>query len=267
MFAGKTLLITGGTGSFGNAVLKRFLGRRPCRHQDPFARREETGRNAQEVCEFQSSGSLLVTCGTTVRSGTRSSVWTTCFTPPLSSRCPSCEFFPIEAVKTNIIGSDNVISACIAAGVKRAIFSEHRQGRVPHQRDGNEQGDHGEERHRAEPEHNRDRRGLSSASPATATSWPRADRSSPSSPTRSTGVLPITITDPEMTRFLMTLDDAVDLVLYAFEHGSQGDLFIQKGTGLHDRRPRRRDHGSTWARPPRRRSSERVTGKSSLRLS
>jgi UDP-glucose 4-epimerase len=140
---------------------------------------------------------------------------------------PSCEFFPMEAVRTNVIGSDNVITACITAKVKRAIFLSTDKAAYPINAMGMT---------KAVMEKNviaRSRSIRGANGPVlcvTRYGNVMASRGSviPLFAEQLEKGLPITITDPDMTRFLMTLDDAVDLVLFAFKNGNPGDLFIQK---------------------------------------
>jgi UDP-glucose 4-epimerase len=139
---------------------------------------------------------------------------------------PSCEFYPIEAVKTNILGSDNVITACIKNGVKKAIFLSTDKAAYPINAMGMT---------KAVMEKNVIARSRQLRENDTIFCLTRygnvmASRGSviPLFTDQIHSNKPITITNPDMTRFMMTLDDAVDLVLYAFEHGEQGDLFVQK---------------------------------------
>lgn len=140
---------------------------------------------------------------------------------------PSCEFYPIEAVKTNILGSDNVITACVKNCVKKAIFLSTDKAAYPINAMGMT---------KALMEKNvvaRSRQLLSKEDTVlclTRYGNVMASRGSviPLFCEQIENNLPITITNPDMTRFMMTLEDAVDLVLYAFEHGEQGDLFVQK---------------------------------------
>ena len=139
---------------------------------------------------------------------------------------PSCEFFPMEAVKTNIIGSDNVISACVKNGVKKAVFLSTDKAAYPINAMGMT---------KAVMEKNviaRSRQMLPGDPVLCLTRYGNvmASRGSviPLFCDQIDEGKPLTITNPNMTRFMMTLSDAVDLVLYAFEHGEQGDLFVQK---------------------------------------
>jgi UDP-glucose 4-epimerase len=139
---------------------------------------------------------------------------------------PSCEFYPVEAVKTNFIGSDNVISACVKNGVKKAIFLSTDKAAYPINAMGMS---------KALMEKNVIARSRQLSPTDTVLCLTRygnvmASRGSviPLFLDQIQDGKPITITNPDMTRFMMTLEDAVDLVLYAFEHGEQGDLFVQK---------------------------------------
>lgn len=139
---------------------------------------------------------------------------------------PSCEFFPMEAVKTNIIGSDNVISACVKNGVKKAVFLSTDKAAYPINAMGMT---------KAIMEKNviaRSRQMLPGDPVLCLTRYGNvmASRGSviPLFCQQIDEGKPLTVTNPDMTRFMMTLEDAVDLVLYAFKHGEQGDLFVQK---------------------------------------
>lgn len=226
MFGGKTLLITGGTGSFGNAVLKRFLESdmreirilsRDEKKQDEMRKRYANPKITfyiGDVRDFSSIKDAFVGVDYVFHAAALKQV-------------PSCEFFPIEAVKTNIMGSDNVITACVAAAVKRAIFLSTDKAAYPINAMGMS---------KAIMEKNviaRSRNIPAAHGPilcVTRYGNVMASRGSviPLFAEQIQRGGPITITDPEMTRFLMTLEDAVDLVLFAFKNGSQGDLFIQK---------------------------------------
>ena len=226
MLSGKTLLITGGTGSFGNAVLKRFLESdvgeirilsRDEKKQDEMRKRYANPKLKFFIGDVRDYASIKDTfVGVDY-----------VFHAAALKQVPSCEFFPIEAVKTNIMGSDHVVSACIASGVKRAIFLSTDKAAYPINAMGMT---------KAIMEKNvvaRSRSLPAGNGPilcVTRYGNVMASRGSviPLFADQIASGVPITITDPEMTRFLMTLDEAVDLVLYAFRHGSQGDLFIQK---------------------------------------
>lgn len=226
MFSNRTLMITGGTGSFGNAVLKRFLDSeiteirilsRDEKKQDDMRKRYNNPKlkfYIGDVRDYNSIKDAFVGVDFVFHAAALKQV-------------PSCEFFPMEAVKTNVFGSDNVMSACIASGVKRAIFLSTDKAAYPINAMGMT---------KAVMEKNVIARSRS-VDPKTGPVFcvtrygnVMASRGSviPLFADQIEKGQPITITDPEMTRFLMTLDDAVDLVLYAFEHGRAGDLFIQK---------------------------------------
>lgn len=225
-FKDKVLMITGGTGSFGNAVLKRFLKSdiaeirilsRDEKKQDDMRRRYGDAKLKffiGDVRDYNSIRDAFVGVDYVFHAAALKQV-------------PSCEFFPMEAVKTNVLGSDNVISACIAYGIKRAVFLSTDKAAYPINAMGMS---------KAVMEKNviaRSRsvdQGKGPVFCVTRYGNVMASRGS---------VIPlfseqidqgrvITVTDPDMTRFLMTLDDAVDLVLFAFENGRSGDLFIQK---------------------------------------
>lgn len=219
-------MITGGTGSFGNAVLKRFLNTgiaeirilsRDEKKQDDMRKRYNNPKlkfYIGDVRDYNSIKDAFVGVDYVFHAAALKQV-------------PSCEFFPMEAVKTNVVGSDNVMSACIAANVKRAIFLSTDKAAYPINAMGMT---------KAVMEKNVIARSRS-VNPKTGPVFcvtrygnVMASRGSviPLFSEQIEKGQPITITDPEMTRFLMTLDDAVDLVLYAFEHGNAGDLFIQK---------------------------------------
>lgn len=226
MFTKRKILITGGTGSFGNAVLKRFLDTdiseirilsRDEKKQDDMRKRynnEKLKFYIGDVRDFNSIKDAFIGIDYVFHAAALKQV-------------PSCEFFPMEAVRTNVIGSDNVMSACIAAGVKRAIFLSTDKAAYPINAMGMS---------KALMEKNvvaRSRNVDPNNGPTfciTRYGNVMASRGSviPLFSDQIDSGAPITITDPSMTRFLMTLEDAVDLVLYAFKHGQAGDLFIQK---------------------------------------
>ena len=141
---------------------------------------------------------------------------------------PSCEFFPMEAVRTNIVGTDNVLHAAIDAGVKRVVCLSTDKAAYPIQRYGHFQGHDGARHLCQRPYCSRTRRVRPSAVPVTATLCAAAGSVIPLFIDQIKAGNPITITDPNMTRFLMNLDEAVDLVMFAFQHANPGDLFIQK---------------------------------------
>jgi len=225
LFKDRTLLITGGTGSFGNAVTKRFLGTdiKEIRILSRDEKKQEDMRKLYnndklkfymgDVRDYNSIEGAFIGVDYVFHAAALKQV-------------PSCEFYPLEAVKTNVMGSDNVITACVKNGVKKAIFLSTDKAAYPINAMGMT---------KAVMEKNVIARSRQLKSEDTVFCLTRygnvmASRGS---------VIPlfvnqiklnkaITITNPEMTRFMMTLDDAVDLVLYAFKNGQQGDLFVQK---------------------------------------
>lgn len=225
MFRGKKLLITGGTGSFGNAVLKRFLNTdideirifsRDEKKQDDMRKRYANSKlkfYIGDVRDYQSA--LNATRGVDY-----------IFHAAALKQVPSCEFHPMEAVKTNVLGTENVLEAAIQNGVKRVVCLSTDKAVYPI-----------------------NAMGISKAmmeKVMVAKSRNADDDKTVICGTRYGNVMasrgsviplfieqirtgePLTLTDPNMTRFMMTLADAVDLVLYAFEHGSNGDMFVQK---------------------------------------
>lgn len=229
IFCGKTLMITGGTGSFGNAVLNRFLDTdikeirifsRDEKKQDDM--RHEYQAKYPDVADkikfyigdVRNIDSLYpAMCGVDY-----------IFHAAALKQVPSCEFFPMEAVKTNVIGTDNVLTAAINVGVECVICLSTDKAAYPI-----------------------NAMGITKAiEEKVAVAKSRNSRNTRICCTRYGNVMcsrgsviplwieqirsgnPITITEPRMTRFIMSLDEAVDLVLFAFEHGENGDLLIQK---------------------------------------
>lgn len=225
MFKDKTLLITGGTGSFGNAVLDRFLTTdigeirifsRDEKKQDDMRNRLKNPKikfYIGDVRDFNSINHAMKGVDYVFHAAALKQV-------------PSCEFFPIEAAKTNVFGTQNTIDAAVANNVKRIICLSTDKAAYPI-----------------------NAMGISKAlmeKVAVAASRNIPDDATKVCLTRYGNVMasrgsviplfvdqikhgnPLTVTDPNMTRFLMSLEDAVDLVLFAFEHGNQGDLFVNK---------------------------------------
>lgn len=229
LFTGKTLLITGGTGSFGNAVLNRFLQTdigeirifsRDEKKQDDM--RHEFQAKMPEVADkikfYIGDVRNLESCR-----GAMHGVDYIFHTAALK-QVPSCEFFPMEAVRTNVIGTDNVLTAAIEAGVECVICLSTDKAAYPI-----------------------NAMGITKAiEEKVAIAKSRNSGKTKICCTRYGNVMcsrgsviplwidqikngnPITITEPSMTRFIMSLEEAVDLVLFAFEHGENGDLLIQK---------------------------------------
>lgn len=222
-FKGKILLITGGTGSFGNAVLRRFLDSdiaeirvlsRDEKKQDDMRKRYNSPKLKFYIGDVRDYQSVL----NAVRGVNF------IFHAAALKQVPSCEFHPLEAVKTNVLGTENVLEAAITSGVERVICLSTDKAVYPI-----------------------NAMGISKAMmEKVAVAKSRSANDTVICATRYGNVMAsrgsviplfvdqiragqsITITDPNMTRFMMTLDDAVDLVLYAFEHGNPGDIFVQK---------------------------------------
>ena len=223
VFAGATLMITGGTGSFGNAVLKRFLASdikeirvfsRDEKKQDDMRKRYNDAKLKFYIGDVRDYQSIL--------NATRGVDYI--FHAAALKQVPSCEFHPMEAVKTNVIGTDNVLEAAIQNSVKRVVCLSTDKAVYPI-----------------------NAMGISKAMmEKVMVAKSRNDNNTVICGTRYGNVMasrgsviplfieqvrngqPLTLTDPNMTRFMMTLADAVDLVLYAFEHGNNGDMFVQK---------------------------------------
>ena len=226
IFKDKTLLITGGTGSFGNAVLRRFLDS-DIKEIRIFSRDE---KKQDDMRHHLQNPKLKFYIGN-VRD--RSSVDGVMagvdyvFSAAALKQVPSCEFFPMEAVRTNVEGTNNVLDSAVAHGVKNVVVLSTDKAAYPINAMGIS---------KAMMEKVATAKGRALGNKATTTIC--CTRYGNVMASRGS-VIPlwieqmkqkevITITDANMTRFMMTLDDAVDLVLYAFEHGSNGDLFVQK---------------------------------------
>ncbi|CAG0990951.1 UDP-glucose 4-epimerase [Anaerolineales bacterium] len=225
MFDNKTLLITGGTGSFGNAVLRRFLhtGIKEIR---VFSRDEKK----QEDMRIDLNNSKVKFYIGDVRN--YDSVLSALqgvdfvFHAAALKQVPSCEFYPMEAVRTNILGTENVLNAALACGVKKVITLSTDKAVYPINAMGIS---------KAMMEKVMVAKARMTQSDSTVFSGTRygnvmASRGSviPLFVKQIKEGKPLTVTDPNMTRFLMSLDDAVDLVLYAFNNACQGDIFVQK---------------------------------------
>jgi UDP-N-acetylglucosamine 4,6-dehydratase len=227
LFDGKVLLISGGTGSFGNAVLQRLLSSN-LREIRVFSRDEKKQDDMRkkysnpklkfyigDVRDYQSVVNVVRGVDFIYHAAALKQV-------------PSCEFYPLEAVKTNVFGTENVLEAAISSGVKRVVVLSTDKAVYAI-----------------------NAMGISKAMmEKVAVAKSRNNRGTIINVTRYGNVMssrgsviplfanqirldrPITVTDPSMTRFMMTLDDAVDLVLYAFEHGKQGEIFVQKAPAV-----------------------------------
>mgnify|MGYP000320076334 CR=1 FL=1 len=223
LFNNKVLLITGGTGSFGNAVLRRFLDSdlreirilsRDEKKQDDMRKKYNSPKLKFYIGDVRDPQSVM--------NAVRGVDYI--YHAAALKQVPSCEFHPLEAVKTNVMGTENVLEAAIQCGVNRVVCLSTDKAVYPI-----------------------NAMGISKAMmEKVAVAKSRSSSNTVINVTRYGNVMasrgsviplfvdqirsgqPITITDPSMTRFMMTLDDAVDLVLYAFEHGQPGEIFVQK---------------------------------------
>jgi len=225
MFTGKILLITGGTGTFGNAVLRRFLNTE-IREIRVFSRDEKKQHDMR--LEYGNPKVKFYIGDVRQVEGLRDAMSGVDFVFHAAAlkQVPSCEFYPMEAFLTNAVGADNVLSAAIDAGVRKAVVLSTDKAAYPV-----------------------NAMGISKAMMeklAIAKSRVAADKDCVICATRYGNVMasrgsviplfveqikagkPLTVTDPDMTRFMMSIDDAVDLVVYAFQHARPGDLFVQK---------------------------------------
>jgi len=225
MFKKKVLLITGGTGSFGNAVLRRFLNTdiaeirifsRDEKKQDDM-RKEYSHPKLMfyigDVRDYQSVSNAMRGVDYVYHAAALKQV-------------PSCEFYPLEAVKTNVIGTENVLEASVFHGVERVVCLSTDKAVYPI----NAMGISKAMMEKVIVAKSRNLQNTNTIICCTRYGNVMASRGSviPLFIRQVINGEPITITDPMMTRFMMTLDDAVDLVLHAFEHGENGDIFVQK---------------------------------------
>ncbi len=224
MFTGKTLLITGGTGTFGNAVLRRFLPTeiseirifsRDEKKQDDMRKAYSDDKLRFYIGDVRNQSSLY---------GAMRGV-DFVFNAAALKQVPSCEFFPLEALLTNSLGTENVLTAATSAGVKRVIVLSTDKAVYPI----NAMGISKAMMEKLAVAKSR------VAAPDTIICVTRygnvmASRGSviPLFLKQIQEGRPLSITDPNMTRFMMTIEDAINLVLYAFEHGNPGDIFVQK---------------------------------------
>ena len=229
MFKGKTLLITGGTGSFGNAVLNRFLKTdigeirifsRDEKKQDDM--RHEFQAKMPEVAEKIKFYIGDVRDLASVKSAMHGVDYI--FHAAALKQVPSCEFFPMEAVRTNVIGTDNVLTAAIDEGVKNVICLSTDKAAYPVNAMGISKAL--EERVSVAKSRTTDKTKIC----CTRYGNVMCSRGSviPLWIEQIKAGNPITITEPSMTRFIMSLDEAVDLVIFAFESGTNGDILVQK---------------------------------------
>ena len=224
MFKDKILLITGGTGSFGNAVLDKFIKSdikeirifsRDEKKQDDMRKKYNNSKIKFYVGDVRDYMSIF--------NASRGVDYI--FHAAALKQVPSCEFYPTEAVKTNVLGTDNVLEACGANGVQRVVCLSTDKAVYPINAMGISKA-------MMEKVIVAKSRNAPKGTTICATRYGNvmASRGSviPLFVRQIIEGLPITITDPNMTRFMMTLDDAVDLVIYAFENGANGDIFVQK---------------------------------------
>ncbi|SER06767.1 UDP-glucose 4-epimerase [Amphritea atlantica] len=224
MFKNKVLLITGGTGSFGNAVLRRFLETdigeirifsRDEKKQDDMRKRYHSSKLKFYIGDVRDYQSIL--------SAMRGVDYV--FHAAALKQVPSCEFYPLEAVKTNVLGTENVLESAINCSIERVVCLSTDKAVYPINAMGISKA-------MMEKVIVAKSRNVPKGTTICATRYGNVMASRGS-------VIPlfidqvlngkaISITDPNMTRFMMTLDDAVDLVLYAFENGQNGDIFVQK---------------------------------------
>jgi UDP-N-acetylglucosamine 4,6-dehydratase len=225
MFNGKTLLVTGGTGSFGNAVMRRFLSSdigeirifsRDEKKQDDCRKRYNHPKLKFYIGDVRDYSSVM--------NAMRGVDYV--FNAAALKQVPSCEFFPLEAVKTNVLGTENVIEAAVNCGVKRVVCLSTDKAVYPI----NAMGISKAMMEKVMVAKSRALLGSGMVVCGTRYGNVMASRGSviPLFVEQILAGNPVTITDPEMTRFMMTLDDAVDLVLYAFANGNNGEIFVQK---------------------------------------
>jgi UDP-glucose 4-epimerase len=224
-FHSSILLISGGTGSFGNAVLKGFLDSdfkeirifsRDEKKQDDMRKRYNNAKLKFYIGDVRDRRS--------VAAAMRGVDYV--FHAAALKQVPSCEFHPMEAVRTNVLGTENVLTEAVAAGVKRVVCLSTDKAVYPI----NAMGISKAMMEKVMVAASRNLEGTSTTICGTRYGNVMASRGSviPLFVDQVRAGQPITITDPSMTRFMMTLADAVDLVLYAFTHGNNGDIFVQK---------------------------------------
>lgn len=231
IFEGKTLMITGGTGSFGNAVLRKFIdsdiGQIRIFSRDEL--KQDDMRHYFEAIKPKQCDKLRFYIGNVKDiSSVRNAIHGVdfLFHAAALKQVPSCEFFPLEAVKTNVIGTDNVLTAAIEEGVKRVICLSTDKAAYPVNAMGTS---------KAMME-----KVIIAKSRTTETTRICCTRYGNVMYSRGSVLplwirqikqgLPLTLTSPSMTRFIMSLDEAVNLVLFAFENGQAGDILVQKAS-------------------------------------
>lgn len=225
MFEGKTLLITGGTGSFGNAVLKRFLDTdikeirifsRDEKKQDDMRHLYHNEKIKYHIGDVRDLASI------------KNAMYGVdyVFQAAALKQVPSCEFFPMEAVKTNVFGTDNVLTACIEAGVKKVICLSTDKAAYPI----NAMGTSKAMMEKVFVAKSRTVDPNRTMICGTRYGNVMCSRGSviPLFIEQIKAGKPLTVTEPKMTRFIMSLEEAVDLVLFAFENAQSGDILVQK---------------------------------------
>lgn len=223
MFKDKTLLITGGTGSFGNAVLEKFLNTEI--KEIRIFSRDEKKQHDMRVALNSTKVKFYIGDVRDINSLNKAMIGVDfVFHAAALKQVPSCEFFPIEAVKTNVLGTENVLDSAIMNNVKKVICLSTDKAVYPINAMGIS---------KAMMEKVMVSRSKDSGNTillGTRYGNVMASRGSviPLFYEQILSNIPLTITNPEMTRFMMTLNDAVNLVLYAFENGNSGDIFVQK---------------------------------------
>ncbi len=227
----KTLLITGGTGSFGNAVLSRFISTDHFKEIRIFSRDEKKQDDMRHHLQNPKVKFYIgdVRDKRSVDTAMRGVDYV--FHAAALKQVPSCEFFPMQAVRTNVIGTENVLDSAVEHGVKNVVVLSTDKAAYPI----NAMGISKAMMEKVAIAKARSL-GDDAATTICCTRYGNvmASRGSviPLWVDQIKSGNPITITDPNMTRYMMTLDDAVDLVLYAFEHGKNGDLFVQKAPAV-----------------------------------
>jgi UDP-N-acetylglucosamine 4,6-dehydratase len=227
MFNNKKLLITGGTGSFGKAVLNRFLNSgideirifsRDEKKQEDSRKKYNNSKLKFYIGDVRDFDSVL----RAVRGVDY------IFHAAALKQVPSCEFFPLEAIKTNVLGTENVLEAAILCGVKRVICLSTDKAVYPI----NAMGISKAMMEKVAVAKSRESKETSIC--ITRYGNVMASRNSviPLFVNQIISEKPLTITDPAMTRFMMTLDEAVDLVIFSFQHGNSGDIFVQKSPSV-----------------------------------
>lgn len=225
IFKGKTLLITGGTGSFGNAVLNRFL-KTDIGEIRIFSRDEKKQDDMRH--QYQNDKIKFYIGDVRDLASVKNAMYGVdyIFHAAALKQVPSCEFFPLEAVKTNVLGTDNVLTAAIEAGVKKVICLSTDKAAYPINAMGTS---------KAMMEKIIVAKSRTVSPDKTTICCTRygnvmCSRGSviPLFIEQIKAGEPLTVTDPAMTRFIMSLDEAIDLVLYAFNHAESGDIMVQK---------------------------------------